>query len=71
MRNIKIIITVVLFCVGFNVVAQPEISPERKQAIDSLALEKVKDLGKYISIILCKLKIYIFLCRFVALSLCS
>jgi hypothetical protein len=31
--------------------AQPEISPERKQAIDSLALEKVKDLGKYISII--------------------
>ena len=51
MRNIKIIITVVLFCVGFSVVAQPEISPERKQAIDSLALEKVKDLGKYISII--------------------
>jgi len=31
--------------------AQPEISPQRKQAIDSLALEKVKDLGKYISII--------------------
>lgn len=31
--------------------AQPEISPERKQAIDSLALEKVKDLGTYISII--------------------
>ena len=31
--------------------AQPEISPERKLAIDSLALEKVKDLGKYISII--------------------
>jgi hypothetical protein len=32
-------------------IAQPELSPERKQAIDSLALEKVKDLGKYISII--------------------
>jgi hypothetical protein len=31
--------------------AQPEISPERKRAIDSLALEKVRDLGKYISII--------------------
>lgn len=31
--------------------AQDEISPERKQAIDSLALEKVKDLSKYISII--------------------
>jgi hypothetical protein len=28
-----------------------EISPQRKQAIDSLALEKVKDLSKYISII--------------------
>jgi hypothetical protein len=31
--------------------AQNEISAERKQAIDSLALEKVKDLSKYISII--------------------
>lgn len=28
-----------------------DISPQRKQAIDSLALEKVKDLSKYISII--------------------
>jgi hypothetical protein len=28
-----------------------EVSPQRKQAIDSLALEKVKDLSKYISII--------------------
>jgi hypothetical protein len=31
--------------------AQDEISPERKKAIDSLALEKVRDLSKYISII--------------------
>ena len=31
--------------------AQDEISPERKRAIDSLALEKVKDLSKYISIV--------------------
>ncbi|MEN7548941.1 hypothetical protein AAG747_13545 [Rapidithrix thailandica] len=31
--------------------AQEEISPQRKQAIDSLAMEKVKDLSKYISII--------------------
>ena len=37
--------------VALSALAQPEISPERKQAIDSLALEKVKDLGKYISII--------------------
>jgi hypothetical protein len=35
-----------------NVSAQKaDISPERKQAIDSLALEKVRDLSKYISII--------------------
>ncbi len=39
-----------LFVYGFAK-AQPDISPERKQAIDSLALEKVRDLGKYISII--------------------
>lgn len=31
--------------------AQSTIDPKRKQAIDSLALEKVKDLSKYISII--------------------
>jgi hypothetical protein len=31
--------------------AQDDIDPRRKQAIDSLALEKVKDLSKYISII--------------------
>jgi len=31
--------------------AQDQLSPQRKQAIDSLALEKVRDLSKYISII--------------------
>jgi hypothetical protein len=40
--------TVILFGTGY---AQEEISPERKKAIDSLALEKVRDLSKYISII--------------------
>lgn len=30
---------------------QPDISPERKRAIDSLAMEKVKDLSRYITII--------------------
>jgi hypothetical protein len=39
-----------LFFIG-NASAQNDISPERKQAIDSLALEKVRDLSKYISII--------------------
>ncbi|MEI8005508.1 MAG: hypothetical protein WCI48_04820 [Bacteroidota bacterium] len=34
-----------------NKVPQVEITPERKHAIDSLALEKVRDLSKYISII--------------------
>lgn len=38
--------------VAQNLSAQTgDISPERKQAIDSLALEKVRDLSKYISII--------------------
>jgi hypothetical protein len=43
-----------LLCVfvSFSAAAQKDdISPERKQAIDSLALEKVRDLSKYISII--------------------
>jgi hypothetical protein len=39
-------------CVMGELYAQAgDISPERKQAIDSLALEKVRDLSKYISII--------------------
>ena len=39
-------------CIMGNLSAQTaEISPERKRAIDSLALEKVRDLSKYISII--------------------
>src|SRR5690606_14643772 len=39
-------------CAFGTVMAQSaDISPERKQAIDSLALEKVRDLSKYISII--------------------
>jgi len=51
MKEIKIILAIFLCISASAVLAQPEISPERKQAIDSLALEKVKDLGKYISII--------------------
>jgi hypothetical protein len=45
----------VIFFVAFVAVSASaqtaEISPARKQAIDSLALEKVRDLSKYISII--------------------
>lgn len=36
---------------GFLHAQTADISPERKQAIDSLALEKVRDLSKYIAII--------------------
>lgn len=36
---------------SFSGFAQDELSPERKQAVDSLSLEKVRDLSKYISII--------------------
>src|SRR5688572_20372835 len=41
-----------IVCVSGTLYAQTDdVSPERKQAIDSLALEKVRDLSKYISII--------------------
>ena len=42
-----------IFGIGLitNAFAQDDLSPERKQAVDSLALEKVRDLSKYISII--------------------
>ena len=36
---------------SYTAQAQTDISPERKKAIDSLAMEKIRDLGKYISII--------------------
>ena len=53
MHNYKYLFALLisLLIIG-NVSAQTaEISPERKQAIDSLALEKVRDLSKYIGII--------------------
>lgn len=53
MFRIKYCLSILL--VGFvaaSVFAQSaDISPQRKQAIDSLALEKVRDLSKYITII--------------------
>ncbi len=51
---IKKQICIVVFCLlafALSAIAQPELSPERKIAVDSLALEKVKDLSKYISMI--------------------
>jgi hypothetical protein len=53
MLNYKSLFTLVLGISIISVAAaqNAEISPARKQAIDSLALEKVRDLSKYISII--------------------
>ena len=53
MVHAKYIYTLLLcLCLtGFIHAQSADISPERKQAIDSLALEKVRDLSKYISII--------------------
>jgi hypothetical protein len=52
MKNIIIfIIPVLLLSIQQGFSQDDNISPERKKAIDSLALEKVRDLSKYISII--------------------
>ncbi len=51
MKTKIIFIAIVFVSFGLQAIAQDEISPERKQAIDSLALEKVRDLSKYISLI--------------------
>lgn len=49
----KTIIIISLLFISFTLesMAQDHISPARKQAIDSLALEKVRDLSKYIVLI--------------------
>ena len=46
---------IILFALGLGLsttgFTQDNLSPERKQAIDSLAMEKIRDLSKYITII--------------------
>jgi len=52
MKILKVLIIVALgLLYVFPLSAQIDITPERKVAIDSLALEKVRDLSKYISIV--------------------
>ena len=53
MLNLKslILIAGILFSVNLVNAQGDYVSPERKLAIDSLALEKVRDLSKYISIV--------------------
>ena len=50
MKNI-ILSALFFFTCSLAFAQQPEISQERKKAIDSLAMEKVRDLSKYISVI--------------------
>ena len=47
----KYIFTIMALCCLSILKGQDVIGPERKQSIDSLALEKVRDLSRYISII--------------------
>lgn len=42
---------IVALCTSMTASAQMHISPDRKKAIDSLAMEKVRDLSKYITLI--------------------
>lgn len=46
-----LVISVILLAIAPALTAQDNLSKQRKAAIDSLALEKVRDLSKYISII--------------------
>ena len=50
MKHVAFII-IAAIGLSFSSMAQDNLSPERKQAVDSLALEKVRDLSKYVSII--------------------
>jgi len=52
MKRLSLILIIFTgMALGYTAQAQTDISPERKRAIDSLAMEKIRDLGKYISII--------------------
>ena len=52
MKNLAYLLVLIIGLGSSSVFAQgDDISPERKEAIDSLALEKVRDLSKYISLI--------------------
>ena len=51
MKNVKSILFSIIVLATLSAYSQDDVDPARKQAIDSLALEKVRDLSKYISII--------------------
>jgi len=51
MKKLAYILVAFILFGSVGAMAQDQLSPQRKQAIDSLALEKVRDLSKYITII--------------------
>lgn len=51
MNKLKYAFLSTMLLTSFAGFSQDDVDPARKQAIDSLALEKVRDLSKYISII--------------------
>ncbi|MBE0647076.1 MAG: hypothetical protein IH596_04750 [Bacteroidales bacterium] len=51
MKRTMVFVGLILFSATLFSQGNDDLSPQRKQAIDSLALEKVRDLSKYISII--------------------
>lgn len=51
MKKTSFILVAFLLLSTFVFAQSPDISPERKAAVDSLALEKVRDLSKYVAII--------------------
>ena len=51
MKKVFLTLLFGIFLIGNTQVFAQELSPERKQAVDSLALEKVRDLSKYIKIV--------------------
>lgn len=51
MKKIFLTLLFGIFFIGNTQLCAQELSPERKQAVDSLALEKVRDLSKYIKIV--------------------
>ena len=51
MKRIYLALLMCVFLFGNTELTAQDLSPERKQAVDSLALEKVRDLSKYIKLI--------------------
>lgn len=51
MKKVLMSLLLGIFLIGNIQSFAQELSPERKQAVDSLALEKVRDLSKYIKIV--------------------